>query len=88
MIQPPVSREEIARRGEEIYQQVIRPKVDARDEGKFLVLDVESGDYEIDTDDLVASDRLLARHPNAELYGVRIGYPEAYRLGGNFERRP
>ena len=77
--------EVIAARGEEIYQQQIRDKVDPKHKGKFLVLDVETGDYEIDAEDLVATDRLLAKHPNAIIYGVRVGFPAAYGIGFNFK---
>jgi hypothetical protein len=48
----------------------------------FLVLDILSGQYEIADDDLIASDRLIAKKPDAILYRLRIGYPAAYRLGG------
>jgi hypothetical protein len=78
-----LSAEEIARRGEEIYNRDLRASAEATNKGKFLVIDIETGDYEIDEDDLTATKRLLARHPNAETYGVRIGYPAAYRIGGH-----
>ncbi|MDD9974823.1 MAG: hypothetical protein OXU27_12500 [Candidatus Poribacteria bacterium] len=77
--------ETIAARGEKIYQQQIRDKVDPKHKGKFLVLDLETGDYEIDAEDLVATDRLLAKHPNAIIYGVRVGFPAAYGIGFNFK---
>ena len=77
--------ETIAARGEKIYQQQIRDKVDPKHKGKFLVLDIETGDYEIDAEDLIATDRLLAKHPNATIYGVRVGFPAAYGIGFNFK---
>jgi hypothetical protein len=83
----PYTPEEIVRRGEEIYERDLRSRVEEGNKGKFLVIDVKTGSYELDEDDLVASDRLLARNPNAELYGLRIGYPTAYHLGGQFERK-
>ena len=76
------SREEVATRGEAIYDQKIRPEVEIQSKGKYLVLDIETGEYEIDQDDLVATKRIMAKRPNAVLYGLRIGYPAAYRLGG------
>jgi hypothetical protein len=78
-----LSAEEIARRGEEIYHRDLLASVEAMNKGKFLVIDIETGDYEIDDDDLTATRRLLARHPTAETYGVRIGYPTAYRIGAH-----
>lgn len=76
------SAEEVARRGEAIYEQQIRPKVEGEHHGKFVVVDIETGAYEIDEDDLAATKRMLAKRPEAVLYGVRIGHPTAYRIGG------
>ncbi len=76
------SRAEVAARGEAIYEQEIRHKVESQSKGQYLVLDIETGEYEIDQDDLVATKRVMAKCPNAVLYGLRIGYPAAYRLGG------
>ncbi len=84
MLQASSTADEIVRRGEEIYEQQIRAKVEPQNKGKFLVIDIKTGAYELDEDDLTASKRLLARHPDAEIYGLRIGYPAAYRLGGHF----
>lgn len=75
--------EEVESRGEEIYQRQIRQKVEAGNKGKFVVIDIETGEYEVDDDDLRATKRALAKRPEAVLYGVRIGYPTAYNLGGH-----
>lgn len=76
--------DEVAARGESIYEQQIRAEVEAEHRGKFVVIDLETSEYEIDADDLAATKRALAKRPNAVLYGLRIGYPAAYRLGGRF----
>lgn len=76
------SREEVAARGEALYEQEIRPVVENENKGKYLVLDITTGEYEVDEDDLIATKRIMAKCPNAVLYGLRIGYPAAYRLGG------
>ena len=78
----PASSEEIARRGEAIYDSVIRPKVEPHHVGEFVIVDVLTGEYEVARDDLTASHRMLARNPNAVMYGIRIGSPAAYRIGG------
>ena len=75
------SREEVATRGEAIYEREIRHKVESQSKGQYLVLDIETGEYEINPDDLVATKQAMAKRPDAVLYGLRIGYPAAYRLG-------
>lgn len=76
------SREEVATRGESIYEREIRHIVENQCKGQFLVLDIETGEYEINQDDLIATKRAMAKRPAAVLYGLRIGYPAAYRVGG------
>jgi len=82
MLRTKYSREEIAARGEEIYEVSIRSKVECSCRGQYLVLDLETRDYSIHPDDLTATKLALAKHPEGVLYGLRIGYPTAYRLGG------
>jgi len=79
---------EVSSRGEAIYDQKIRDKVANKYKGQFLVIDIETGEYEIDADDLIATKRLLAKRPNAVLYGLRIGFPTAYRIGNHFSAEP
>ena len=79
--QPRYSKEEFARRGDEIYERDLRTHVEAGNEGKFIVIDIETGAYEIDADELVASDRLLTRHPNAQVWLRRVGSRYARRFG-------
>jgi hypothetical protein len=74
--------EEIVQHGQEIYEKQIRTEVEAEHTCKFLVVDIETGMYEIDTSELAAFDRARAKHPDAALYLLRIGYDTAYRIGG------
>jgi hypothetical protein len=75
------SSAEIAERGQTLYDREIRDKLDASARGKFLALDIETGDYEVDADERLALKRARAKHPDAALYLLRIGHPAAYRLG-------
>jgi len=77
---PRYTTEEIAARGRELYER-IRTKVEPNNKGKYLVIDIESADYEIDEDKLAASDRAQMKHPNGALYALRIGYRSMGRIG-------
>jgi hypothetical protein len=78
--QPKYSVDEQVRRGEEIYQQQVRPLVEAGNHGKIVAIDVDSGAFEVADDLRTADTRLFARFPEAQIYYVRIGYPAVYRL--------
>jgi hypothetical protein len=82
-----VPSEEIDRRGKEWYEVHLRDKVETDENiGKQIVIDIETGEYEIDDSGLDASLRMLQRKPDAALYGARIGYNAVYAIGGTLTR--
>lgn len=80
------SKEEFARRGDTIYETDVRPHLKPDDDGKFAAIDIESGAYEIDVDELTACDKLSARIPEAQIWLVRIGSRYLHRFGGREKR--
>lgn len=42
------SKEELARRGQKLYESVIRQQVEAGNEGKIVAINIETGDFEVD----------------------------------------
>ena len=81
MRQPRYSKEEHARRGDEIYAQHVRPHVEAGNQGKIVAIDVETGAFEVAEDTLTAAQRLLSRYPEAQIWCVRIGHRGVHRFG-------
>ena len=75
---------EITALGEAIYQEQLRSRIGPVEKGTFVVIDVETGDYEIDARDATATRRLLKRRPDAVTYGVRVGHRAAYSHVGGF----
>jgi hypothetical protein len=81
MLQPQYTPEEISARARTLYERDIRPKVDPLHRGKYLVIDIESGDYEIDEDRFAASERAAMKHPHGALFTMRIGERTMGRIG-------
>jgi hypothetical protein len=79
--EPRYSKEEHARRGEDIYQHRLRALLEAGNEGKIVAIDVDTGEYELANKVLSASQRLLERLPNAQIWCVRIGHRAVHRFG-------
>ncbi|HXD88535.1 MAG TPA: hypothetical protein VN641_18745 [Urbifossiella sp.] len=75
-------KEEFARRGDEIYARKVQSHLTSADEGKVVAIDIESGAYEIDTDELAACDKLNERLPEAQIWLVRVGSRYLHRFGG------
>jgi hypothetical protein len=81
------SSRSIGELGRAIYAQRPRTLVETPENlGKEIVIDVDSGDYEIDELGMVARRRLQARRPDARCYGPRIGYNAVYSIGGSIKR--
>jgi hypothetical protein len=82
MIQPnSLTPEEIGRRGEELYERTLLRKVEPDNVGRYLSLDINTGEYEIGDNRLDTVNRLLTRMPNATIYTVLVGYPAAAAMG-------
>ena len=65
--------------GRAIYAK-LRERLEAEDNGSFVVIDTGSGDYEVDPSPAAARRRLMARQPAPELYERRIGRQASYKL--------
>jgi len=80
-----LSPAEAGNRAKEIYERDIRSQVIDAHRGEFLLLDILSGDYEIDEDPLEASHRLQMRQPDGDFFEMRIGFKTAYAMGGRMQ---
>lgn len=74
--------EDTLRRGEEIYEHRLRQQVEAGNIGKYIVINIDTGDYAIGDDYMGLARRTLAKQPEATLCTLRIGYPAVGRIGG------
>lgn len=83
-----LSREEVAQRAKQLYETSIRQKVEVEENiGKMVIIDIETGDYEVNKNGLCAADYLSEKHPNARLVGFKIGYNVAASFGGGVMER-
>ena len=50
----------------------------------MLIIDIESGEYVLDSEQRPAVMRANAAHPEGALYGMRIGFPTMSKIGGGW----
>jgi hypothetical protein len=81
MVVPRYSKEEFALRGDTIYQNQVRPQIEAGNHGKLVAIDIETGDFEVAEDSMTATRKLRARIQDAQPWVVRIGYRAVHRFG-------
>lgn len=75
------TKEEIVRRGKEIYEADIRSIVEADNKGRVVAIDVLTGEFELADDALTSAGKLRARLPEATIFLTRVGYPALHRTG-------
>jgi len=88
MAERPTDPEAFARDAEEYYERHLRASLEPEHHGDYLVLDVESGDYEVDADEMAAIDRARAKHPDRVFYILRVGYPASVFIGAKVSESP
>ncbi|HSG73403.1 MAG TPA: hypothetical protein VLA12_23510, partial [Planctomycetaceae bacterium] len=77
----PHSPEDIARRGDEIYERNLRSRLEPDQLGKIVAIDIESGDHAVADTALEAARDLRTRQPDAEVWLIRIGERGLHRIG-------
>lgn len=72
---------EITALGERILEHDVYPTLPTAENGRFIVVDVESGDFEVSDTDVDATESLRRRRPDGAFYGVRVREGTAFHLG-------
>ena len=61
--------------GRAMYEKDVLPNIPHVRKGMMVVLDIASGDYEVDSQDAEAAHRLRQRRPNAVTHTEQVGSP-------------
>ncbi len=73
--------ESIGQRAEKVYCEKLRAVLEPTHFGQYVVINVETGEYEVDADEAAASDRAAAKHPSSSLFTMRVGHRVSHRIG-------
>lgn len=80
------SKEEFARRGDALVESKVRPNLTMADEDKFVAIDIETGEYELDRNEMKAADRLRKQVPDPQIWLVHVTLGYLHRFGGHGSR--
>jgi hypothetical protein len=75
-------KEQVARRGTEIYQRLVKPLLRPEDKGRLVAIDIDTGAFEVADTMHAACRHLREQFPNAQIWGVRAGYVAVHSFGG------
>ena len=69
-------------KAEAFYNAELRDKLEPAENGKFIVIDAKSHDYEVDDELIVATVHLRDRQPDGEMVVFRVGFDDETILHG------
>jgi hypothetical protein len=73
---------EVARRGNDIFQRLVKPLLRPEDKGRLVAIDIATGAFEVADTMHAACRQLRERSPDARVWGVRAGYLAVHSFGG------
>jgi hypothetical protein len=79
--------EELGRRGDELFDREIAARIPPGDPYRVVAIDVVSGDFAVEDDEVLAMDLLRTRHPDAQIWLRRVGWPYLHRHLSPFRPR-
>ena len=72
------SRHKIPAKGQEIYDQKLREKLEPAYRGQIVAIEVDSEDYFLGASVIEAVKQGRKKHPDKLFYLVKIGFPAVY----------
>jgi hypothetical protein len=80
------SLDELALLGDELYDREVLPCTTEAQRGMYVAIDVDTGTFAMDANQLAAADQVRVHNPKAQLWFRRVGQHYVHRIGGH--RRP
>jgi hypothetical protein len=77
------SLNELAALGGDIFDRQVRPTLRPEDNGKFVAIDIETGEYELDKNEMKAAERLRKRVADPQIWSVHVTLGRLHRFGGH-----
>ena len=79
---PKFTNKQISQRAHEIYNRSLRNLLEPGQIGRYVVINIETGEYEVGDHYFDSLQLMRSRDKNAALHVLRIGYPAAIFIGG------
>ena len=74
------SPKEVAKKGEEIYNTKLKSALEPKEKGKFVAIDVISGEYFLGDSILEALEKAQAKYPDRIFHTIKVGYQGVFEM--------
>ncbi len=72
--------EQIAQRGQKIYNERLKAELEPKEQGKFVAIEVESGGYVIGDTLIEALQKAREKYPGKLFHTVRVGFEGVFKM--------
>lgn len=73
--------EQVAERGQQIYNERLKAILEPSHHGKFVVIEVESGDYFVAGSVIEALGEAQKKYPNKVFHTIKVGFDGIFKMG-------
>ena len=73
--------EQVAEKGEKVYQEQLKKKLEPKFKGRFVAIEVNSGEYFMGDSLLQSLQKARAKYPDRLFHTIRIGYEGVFKMG-------
>lgn len=81
---PQMGPQEIAEKGEKIYKEELKKKLEPEHNGDFVAIEVGSGKYFLGKTAEEATNQAKLKFPQGIFHLIKVGFPSAFSLGSCF----
>lgn len=77
----PLTPEQVAEKGQQIYKDKLKAILEPKDRGKFVIIEVESGDYFVADSMIDALSKAKEKYPNKVFHTIKVGFDGIFKMG-------
>jgi hypothetical protein len=74
--------DEVAKKGEEIYNSKLKAILEPTQNGRFVAIDVETADYFLGDTILQALEEAQKKYPTKLFHTIKVGFQGVFKMGG------
>jgi hypothetical protein len=78
---PLLTPKQVAQKGEQIYQEKLKPILEPKENGKFVTIEVNSGEYFLGDSLLEALQQARQKYPDRLFHTIKVGAEGVFKMG-------
>ena len=78
---PLLTPKQVAEKGEQLYQEKLKPILEPKENGRFVTIEVNSGEFFLGDSLLEALQRARQKYPDRLFHTIKVGAEGVFKMG-------